>query len=48
MEALKTQDVELKQKAGRLRRQLADLEKEAIEAGLLHAFNKNAPSPLNP
>lgn len=39
MAALKTKDVELRQKAGRLRRQLGDLEKEVIEAGLMHVPN---------
>lgn len=39
MAALKTKDVELRQKAGRLRRQLADLEKEVIEAGLMQVPN---------
>lgn len=38
MGILKVKDLELRQKAGRLRRILRDLEKEAQEAGFLKSF----------
>ncbi|KAK6644545.1 hypothetical protein RUM43_000812 [Polyplax serrata] len=47
MEALKAEDVELKQKAGRLRRKMVELEKEAIEAGLLILNDEKADSPID-
>lgn len=44
--ALKAKDVELRQKAGRLRRQLADLEKEVVESGILPERNIKVEIPI--